>query len=68
MKQKVVQFNGINVANDQPFVLFGGMNVLELKNWAFHWCLKPVGTKPIALPFIPIVAREWKKAYVFLKS
>ncbi len=29
MKQKVVSIGDINVANDLPFVLFGGMNVLE---------------------------------------
>ena len=38
MKQKVVQFNGINVANDQPFVLFGGMNVLESRDLAMSIC------------------------------
>ena len=27
MKQKVVSIGDINVANDLPFVLFGGMNV-----------------------------------------
>lgn len=29
MKQKVVSIGDIKVANDLPFVLFGGMNVLE---------------------------------------
>ncbi|STV88261.1 2-Keto-3-deoxy-D-manno-octulosonate-8-phosphate synthase [Klebsiella michiganensis] len=33
MKQKVVSIGDINVANDLPFVLFGGMNVLESPIW-----------------------------------
>jgi 2-dehydro-3-deoxyphosphooctonate aldolase (KDO 8-P synthase) len=32
MKQKVVSIGDINVANDLPFVLFGGMNVLESRS------------------------------------
>ena len=28
-EQKTITVNGISVANDRPFVLFGGMNVLE---------------------------------------
>ncbi len=28
--------NTINIGNDQPFVLFGGMNVLESKELAFE--------------------------------
>lgn len=33
MKQKVVNIGDIKVANDLPFVLFGGMNVLESRDW-----------------------------------
>jgi 3-deoxy-D-manno-octulosonic acid (KDO) 8-phosphate synthase len=29
-----VSLSGINVANDKPFVLFGGMNVLESRDLA----------------------------------
>ncbi|CAA0102344.1 2-dehydro-3-deoxyphosphooctonate aldolase [BD1-7 clade bacterium] len=29
MAQQIIEFSGIRVANDLPFVLFGGMNVLE---------------------------------------
>jgi len=29
MAQSTVKISGIEVANDKPFVLFGGMNVLE---------------------------------------
>ncbi len=34
MTIKSVSVNDINVANDQPFVLFGGMNVLESRDLA----------------------------------
>jgi 2-dehydro-3-deoxyphosphooctonate aldolase (KDO 8-P synthase) len=34
MKDKVVNVAGIDVANDKPFVLFGGMNVLESRDMA----------------------------------
>ncbi|AMO68141.1 2-dehydro-3-deoxyphosphooctonate aldolase [gamma proteobacterium BDW918] len=34
MKDKVVSVAGIDVANDKPFVLFGGMNVLESRDMA----------------------------------
>ncbi|ETJ33354.1 2-dehydro-3-deoxyphosphooctonate aldolase, partial [human gut metagenome] len=34
MQQKVVSIGDINVANDLPFVLFGGMNVLESRDLA----------------------------------
>ena len=38
MMQKVVNVNGIEVANDKPFVLFGGMNVLESRDLAMSIC------------------------------
>ncbi len=34
--QSTIQLNDIQIANDQPFVLFGGMNVLESKELAFE--------------------------------
>lgn len=34
--QSSIQLNDINIANDAPFVLFGGMNVLESKELAFE--------------------------------
>ena len=34
MKDKIVNVAGIDVANDKPFVLFGGMNVLESRDMA----------------------------------
>lgn len=36
MKVEQVQVAGIDVANDKPFVLFGGMNVLESRDLAMH--------------------------------
>ncbi|WP_339674754.1 3-deoxy-8-phosphooctulonate synthase [uncultured Zhongshania sp.] len=36
MKDKVVNVAGIEVANDKPFVLFGGMNVLESRDLAMQ--------------------------------
>lgn len=76
MKQKVVSIGDINVANDLPFVLFGGMNVLESRDLAMriceHYvtvtqklgirmCSKPLLIKPTVLPSTPIVGRVWKK-------
>ena len=34
--QPHIQLNDITIGNDQPFVLFGGMNVLESKDLAFE--------------------------------
>ncbi|MDX1457113.1 MAG: 3-deoxy-8-phosphooctulonate synthase, partial [Marinobacter sp.] len=36
MAQKQVTVADIAIANDQPFVLFGGMNVLESRELAFE--------------------------------
>jgi 2-dehydro-3-deoxyphosphooctonate aldolase (KDO 8-P synthase) len=38
MTQKVVSIGDIKVANDLPFVLFGGMNVLESQDLAMRIC------------------------------
>ncbi|MFT8210028.1 MAG: 3-deoxy-8-phosphooctulonate synthase [Symbiopectobacterium sp.] len=38
MKNKVVKVGDIPVANDAPFVLFGGMNVLESRDLAMRIC------------------------------
>ena len=61
MKQKVVQFNGINVANDQPFVLFGGMNVLESRDLAMSICETYVTvTEKLGIPLV--FKASWDKA------
>ncbi|MFT6141211.1 MAG: 2-dehydro-3-deoxyphosphooctonate aldolase (KDO 8-P synthase) [Psychromonas sp.] len=36
MKQKIIKVGNIDVANDRPFVLFGGMNVLESRDMAMR--------------------------------
>ena len=33
MQNKLIQLGDIQIANDKPFVLFGGMNVLETVIW-----------------------------------
>ncbi|KIE88059.1 2-dehydro-3-deoxyphosphooctonate aldolase [Actinobacillus pleuropneumoniae] len=33
MNNKIVKVGNIEVANDKPFTLFGGMNVLESVIW-----------------------------------
>lgn len=61
MKQKAVQFNGINVANDQPFVLFGGMNVLESRDMAMSICETYVTvTEKLGIPLV--FKASWDKA------
>ncbi|CRK85663.1 2-dehydro-3-deoxyphosphooctonate aldolase [Candidatus Providencia siddallii] len=44
MKQKIVYIDTIKVANDLPFVLFGGMNVLESRDIAMRVCEHYVAT------------------------
>lgn len=76
MKQKVVSIGDINVANDLPFVLFGGMNVLESRDLAMriceHYvtvtqklgittCSKPLLTKPTVPPIPLIVDQDWRR-------
>ena len=43
---KTVKINQISVANDQPFVLFGGINVLESRDLALKACE----------PVLPVIA------------
>jgi 2-dehydro-3-deoxyphosphooctonate aldolase (KDO 8-P synthase) len=53
MKQKVVKIGDINVANDLPFVLFGGMNVLESLDLAMRICEHYVKvTDKLAIPYV----------------
>ena len=59
--QKVVSFNGIDVANDKPFVLFGGMNVLESRDLAMSMCETYVKvTQKLGSPFV--FKASWDKA------
>ena len=61
MMQKVVNVNGIEVANDKPFVLFGGMNVLESRDLAMSMCETYVEvTQKLGIPLI--FKASWDKA------
>lgn len=61
MSQKVVQFNEITVANDKPFVLFGGMNVLESRDLAMSICETYVTvTQKLGIPLV--FKASWDKA------
>ncbi|WP_457913404.1 3-deoxy-8-phosphooctulonate synthase [Candidatus Gillettellia adelgis] len=53
MKQKVVKISDINVANDQPFILFGGMNVLESRELAMIVCEQYINvTQKLNIPYV----------------
>lgn len=53
MKQKVVSIGDIRVANDLPFVLFGGMNVLESRDLAMRVCEHYVEvTNRLGIPYV----------------
>ncbi len=53
MKKKVVSIDDIHVANDLPFVLFGGMNVLESRDLAMKICEHYVSvTRKLGIPYI----------------
>ncbi|WP_257255290.1 MULTISPECIES: 3-deoxy-8-phosphooctulonate synthase [unclassified Endozoicomonas] len=51
--QKVVSVGSIEVANDKPFVLFGGMNVLESRDMAMKVAEHYVAvTEKLGIPYI----------------
>lgn len=51
--QKTVSIGAIDVANDKPFVLFGGMNVLESYDMAMRVCEHYVNvTNKLGIPLI----------------
>ncbi len=54
MDQKIIQLaNNINVANDKPFVLFGGMNVLESRDLAMSIAEHYVEvTQKLGIPYV----------------
>ncbi|OON41296.1 3-deoxy-8-phosphooctulonate synthase [Izhakiella australiensis] len=53
MKEKVVSIGEIKVANDLPFVLFGGMNVLESRDLAMRICEHYVTvTQKLNIPYV----------------
>ncbi|MCW8996110.1 MAG: 3-deoxy-8-phosphooctulonate synthase [Psychromonas sp.] len=53
MTQKIVKVGNIEVANDRPFVLFGGMNVLESRDLAMQMVETYVeATSQLNIPYI----------------
>lgn len=48
-----VTVSGINVANDKPFVLFGGINVIESRDMALRACERYVEvTRKLGIPYV----------------
>lgn len=53
MQQKMVSIGDIKVANNLPFVLFGGMNVLESRDMAMQVCEHYVTvTQKLGIPYV----------------
>lgn len=53
MNNKIVKVGNIEVANDKPFTLFGGMNVLENRDMALRVCEKYVEvTNKLGVPYV----------------
>ena len=53
MAQKIVRVGDIEMANDKPFVLFGGMNVLESRDLAMQICEHYVEvTDKLVIPYV----------------
>ncbi len=53
MNQKTITVGDIQIANDRPFVLFGGMNVLESRDLAMQICERYVEvTSKLGIPYV----------------
>ncbi|QQF76252.1 3-deoxy-8-phosphooctulonate synthase [Histophilus somni] len=53
MQNQVIQLGNIEIGNNKPFVLFGGMNVLESRDMAMQVCEKYVEvTQKLGVPYI----------------
>ena len=53
MKQKTITVGSVEVANDKPFTLFGGMNVLESRDMAMRIAEKYVEvTQKLGIPYV----------------
>ena len=53
MTDKIVKVGNIEVANNKPFTLFGGMNVLESRDMAMRVCEKYVEvTQKLGVPYV----------------
>lgn len=52
-QQKVIRLGDIEIGNDKPFVLFGGMNVLESRDLALKVCEEYVHvTQKLGIPYV----------------
>lgn len=53
MSQKIIRVGDIQIGNDLPFVLFGGMNVLESRDLAMQVCEEYVRvTEKLGIPYV----------------
>lgn len=53
MSQKIIQVGNIQIGNELPFVLFGGMNVLESRELALTVCEEYVRvTEKLGIPYV----------------
>ena len=53
MAQEVIKLSDFEIANDKPFVLFGGMNVLESRDMAMQVCEAYVKvTEKLGIPYV----------------
>lgn len=53
MPQKNIKVGNISIANDKPFVLFGGMNVLESRDLALTICEHYIKvTEQLGIPYV----------------
>ncbi len=53
MTQKIIRVGNIEIANDKPFVLFGGINVLESRDLAMQACEEYVRvTEKLGIPYV----------------
>lgn len=53
MSQKIIKVGDIEIGNDRPFVLFGGMNVLESRDLAMQICETYVEvTGKLGIPYV----------------
>ena len=53
MAQKIIRVGDIQIGNDLPFVLFGGMNVLESRDLALKVCEEYVRvTERLGIPYV----------------
>ena len=53
MTQKIIKVGNIEIANDKPFVLFGGINVIESRDLAMRACEEYVRvTEKLGIPYV----------------